>query len=290
MIDLHSHSSASDGADSPSSLVIKASKLGLVALAITDHDTLFGLDEAEEQAKLSNLLVIRGVELEVNFPTGDFHLLGLNLGKNVLALEQKLKQQQQKREERNKLIIEKINSHLNLTSSYSAVQSLAKGVVGRLHFAKYLVEQKKCRTIQEAFDRYLRRGAPCYAPKEAMELDEALALIKQAGGKSVLAHPLSLFIALSKLPETLKKLHQQGLQGIEAYHSYCTLGQGKRLEQMANVLNLEVTAGSDYHGENRQDRKLGYSCKGKVAIDNRFAQWLLSEQQQQLINHSQRPL
>jgi predicted metal-dependent phosphoesterase TrpH len=284
MIDLHSHSTASDGADTPIELINEALNMKISALALTDHDTLAGLDEAAAACRDKPLLLLRGVELEILFPKGEFHLLGLNLRKESRALADKLRMQQQKREERNHIILDKMNKELLLNAHYNEIEALAGGVVGRIHFARYLIARGKVKTIKAAFDRYLGAGRPFYTEKEALLLEEAVALIKDAGGKSVIAHPLSLYMSWGRLPETLKNIRAAGVEGLEAYHSQCTLNEAQRLEALAGELGFFVTAGSDYHGQNRRDRLLGHTCGGRLPIENCFIEPLLDDEQRKFFN------
>lgn len=262
MIDLHTHSTASDGLDSPRLLIQKAKAKGLLALALTDHDTLDGWREAEQEAGEA-LLFLRGVELEIAWPSGEFHLLGLNLTGDTACLEALLVKQRQFRRERNETIIEKMRG-LGMDAEYAAIAELALGgIIGRPHFADYLVRHGKARSIQGAFDKYLAYGRPLFAPKKAISLEEALEAVHAAAGKAIVAHPLSLYLSWGKLPEAIKKMHAAGLDGVEAFHSQNSARESQRLCEIASSFGLFVTCGSDYHGKKRPDRQLGYSSAGQ---------------------------
>jgi len=217
-------------------------------------------------AAAGKLTFIRGVELQIEWPRGDFHLLGLNLTTNTGKLEERLTLQRRQREERNLIILDKINRHFKLSLNYSEVTGLAGGVVGRLHFAYLLVKLGKVKNVKVAFDKYLAIGRPCYEGKDGLPFAEAVSLIKEAGGKDILAHPMLLYLSLSKLAEVVATLKQQGLDGLEAYHSQVTVGKAGQLKTLAEQFNLIITGGSDYHGNIRKDRQLGYTCGQKLTI------------------------
>ena len=278
MIDLHTHSSASDGSFSPSALIKEAEKRGLSALALTDHDTVDGLEEAAKAAGESGIRFIPGIELEIiwnedapaSSAGGEFHLLGLGLKRlssDFLAAVEKLAR---RREERNLEIVDRMNK-AGVAVSYDEIRTLAgetdlKGQrhsIGRPHFAAFLVNRKIVRNREQAFIRYLGRGKPFYIPKAGLEFERAAALIRDSGGIAVLAHPMSLYVAWGRLPNLIKNLKERGLDGIEAWHPTSKVSACKRLEDLGKKLELCVTAGSDFHGEARPDRKLGITAGGK---------------------------
>lgn len=290
MIDLHTHSTASDGLDSPTSLVQLAHQQGLTALALTDHDTLAGLDEAAAEAKKCGLFFVRGVEVAIAWPSGEFHLLGLNMrsgnDSGVKALEALLATQQEHRITRNEEIIRLMNA-AGFACQMSDVEKMSEGnVVGRVHFAHYLVQIKAVKSYQEAFDRYLAYGRPCYVAKEALPLEVAVQAIHAAGGKAIVAHPLSLYMSFGKLPEVFTQLKEVGVDGIEVYHSYCKKRQSERLLELALAHNFVVTGGSDYHGHKRIDRRLGHSTAGMV-LPHTLLEGLLDAKQWDAYQHSQ---
>ncbi len=282
MIDLHTHSTASDGLDSPQKLVQLAHQQGLTALALTDHDTLAGLDEAASEAAKLGLFFVRGVEVEIIWPTGEFHLLGLNMragdDAGVQALEKILAAQGERRTARNEEIINLINAEGFACELADVAQMTTGGVVGRVHFAHYLVKIQAVKGYQEAFDRYLAHGRSCYVRKEALPLEVAVGVIHAAGGKAVIAHPLSLYMSWSKLPEVFAQLKEAGVDGIEVYHSYCKRRQSERLLELAEQHDFMITGGSDYHGHKRVDRRLGHSTAGMV-LPETLLQGLLDGEQ-----------
>jgi predicted metal-dependent phosphoesterase TrpH len=271
MVDLHSHSTCSDGSLSPGALVARAAGLGLSALALTDHDTLSGLPEAAEAARAAGLRFIPGVEIEISFSVGEFHLLGLGLRDCPAGLETRLKYIQAERCQRNREIIRKMTED-GLPVSLGEVTALSGGqIVSRLHFAQVLVSRGLCKSIETAFARFLTPGQPYFAEKKALALAEAADLIHTAGGKAVLAHPHTLRLGWAALEKRLAQFKEEGLDGLEAWHSNATLRECRRLEKLAAKMGLLVTAGSDFHGDSMRGRRLGRSCEG-LPIEDRFAE------------------
>jgi len=265
MIDLHTHSTASDGSFSPSALIAEAVKRGLSAIALTDHDTTGGLKEAAKAAKESGIRFIPGVEIEIAWNSnGEFHLLGLGLGELKDGFTGVMEELRRRREKRNLEIVDRMNK-AGIEVSYSEInnQAAAGHSIGRPHFAAYMAEKKIVKNRNQAFSRYLGKGRPFYIPKVGLEFDLALKTIHESGGIAVLAHPMSLYTAWGKLPELIKSFKEKGLDGIEAWHPSTKVSSCKRLEELGRKLDLYITAGSDFHGEARRDRKLGITAGGR---------------------------
>lgn len=271
MIDLHSHSTASDGSFSPSQLIDEAKRRNLSLLALTDHDTTAGLAEAHTRSQELGIQFIPGVEIEIAWEPGEFHLLGLGLTKLNDEFQEALANLARMREDRNLKILDQMKE-LGVEADYGEIQKLAEGkVVGRPHFATLLVQRGIVKNRQQAFSRYLAKGKPFYAPKGALELSEALRLIKATGAVAILAHPLSLFVSWGKLPQVVEELKSQGLDGLEAWHPTAKVRSCQRLELLGKSLGLLVTAGSDFHGASRPDRRLGRTA-GDREIEARYAE------------------
>jgi len=277
VIDLHTHSSASDGSLTPSNLVAEAIHRNLTAIALTDHDTISGLEEAAAAAAEKGIRFIPGVELQILFngeSGGEFHLLGLGINRLTAGFTAAVAELARRREERNLEIIDKMKKS-GIDVSYDEIKSLAPGVenegnsIGRPHFADFLTRRKIVKNREQAFARYLSKGKPFYMPKAGLDFDVAAAVIKESGGLAVLAHPMSLYVAWGRLPELIKGLKDRGLDGLEAWHPTAKVSSCRRLEELGRKLNLLVTAGSDFHGEARPDRKLGITSGGKK-IDESF--------------------
>ena len=270
VIDLHTHSTASDGCYSPSELVQLAYEKNLKVLALTDHDTVSGIDEAKAKAKEVGIEFVSGVELNIEWPTGEFHLLGLGLKEISPSLSELIKNQQENRENRNKIIVQKMNEIGVDVTIEQLYEHFETKNLGRPHLAQYLVEKKVVKNRQKAFDIYLAKGRPLYEKKSGCNLDQAIIAIKESGGIPVLAHPMSLYISWGKLEDVLINLHERGIEGLEAYHPGVRLGEAKRLEELALKLGFFVTAGSDFHGEKvRKDRRLGHTA-GDIKIEDKY--------------------
>jgi predicted metal-dependent phosphoesterase TrpH len=277
MIDLHTHSNASDGSLSPTELVAEAGRRGLTALALPDHDTTEGLEEAREAARKEGIHFIPGIEIEITWEAppglpgapGEFHLLGLGISRPCPAFREAVAELFRRREARNLEILDRMRE-LSIDADYGEVRALSGGhSVGRPHFAALLVNRRIVKNREQAFARYLGRGKPLYVPKTGMEFERAAALIKESGGLAVLAHPMSLYVAWGRLPELIQGLKERGLAGIEAWHPTAKIRACKRLEDLGNALGLCITAGSDFHGEARPDRRLGVTA-GDRKIEEAF--------------------
>jgi len=256
VVDLHTHSTASDGTLSPRELVYLAKKVGLKALALTDHDTIDGLPEAYQTAKEEGLPFLCGVEISVKFDgPGHFHLLGYFL-EPPEELKEVLDKLKSARAERNKKMVEKLRE-LGIDITLEELKSLASGEIGRPHFAYLLVKKGYVKSIEEAFERYLKKGAPAYFPKALLTEEEAISAIKKAKGIPVLAHPITLKLSDEALRSYLIRLKELGLMGVEVYYSEHTKEYTKFLERLADELALIKTGGSDFHGQNKPDIKLG---------------------------------
>lgn len=256
-IDLHLHTTYSDGSLPPAEVVALAHQAGVTAMAITDHDTVEGIPEARETATRLGIEMIAGIEISSRFGERELHILGYFLDWQDPTLQNRLTTLRESRHARNPRIIEKLNE-LGLDLTYEEVRALAgTDSVGRPHIARVLLEKRYVKTANEAFDRYLAEGALAYVPRELPEPAQAIAWIREAQGLPVLAHPSWLKPhqdGLSKLCETLKA---EGLLGIEVYYSTHKPRQTSEYSQIAHRLDLLVTGGSDFHGLTRPDIKVG---------------------------------
>jgi predicted metal-dependent phosphoesterase TrpH len=272
MIDLHTHSNASDGSLSPAALIDAAADQGLSAIALTDHDTIDGIEAARREARLRGIRFIPGVELEIarsrKIVQGEFHLLGLGIDCPSGAFLEAAAELTRLREERNLKILGCMRDQ-GIPVTLEEVAALSGGgSIGRPHFASLLVKRGIVRTQEQAFSRFLAQGKPFYIPKGALEFNRALKIIKESGGIAVLAHPMSLYVSWGRLPALIGELKEQGLDGIEAWHPTAKFRACKRLEVLGLSLGLYITAGSDFHGESRPDRKLGITAGGRKIEDS----------------------
>lgn len=267
-IDLHTHTTASDGSLTPAQLVRYASQKGVTVIAITDHDTIDGNAEAMAEGKREGVTVVPGVEISVDYSPGSMHMLGFFIDFNNNALGGKLKQLQDSRADRNPRIIEKLNQ-LGIHITYQEVIDISGGgQVGRPHIAQVLLQKGYTRSIQEAFDRYLGKGAPAYFDKFRLEPARAIEMIAEAGGVPVLAHPFTLNCShAEELERLVKNLIPLGLAGIEVYYSEHAPHQISVYESIAKRHHLLMTGGSDFHGVNVEGIDLG---KGRGGLNIPF--------------------
>lgn len=248
MIDLHVHSTFSDGSLTPEELVELAVKSGLTAMALTDHDGVMGIDRFMAACQQQGLRGIPGVEISIEMSGGTMHLLGYFMDHHHPQFLAALIRLRRGREERNQFILERLNS-LGLSLTWEEVASLAKeDVVGRPHFAQAIIAKGYVKNKDDAFGKYLGKGKPAYVERDRFTVEEGVELIRQAGGVPVLAHPYTLNMGNRRLRAFLAELNEKGVQGIETYYSEHSREQLRFCLHMARELNWVVTGGSDFHG------------------------------------------
>ena len=280
MIDLHVHTTASDGQYTPSQIVQKAAEKNLKAIAITDHDTVAGLEEAKTAGKALGVTVVPGIELNITFPTGEFHLLGLGIKTPSPTLNNIVETVIKNRNDRNAQIIAKMNEDGVPLTQEELQADFPNTVIGRPHFAAELVKHGVVKTRQQAFDQYLARGRKWYVPRVCTNLDEAIVALRESGAVPVVAHPMSLYLSWGRLPDFLKDCYEKGIVGIEAFHPGARVTECLRLEELGRKIGFIITAGSDFHGEKiRSDRRLGHTCGGKKIDDKYYFEELLKVMQ-----------
>ncbi len=262
-IDLHIHSTASDGTVAPSEILIKAGKSGLRAISITDHDTTEGCREALQQGIPTDLLFLSGVEISTNPPpsypgSGSFHVLGYALDLDDRVLNQMLGHLQDSRKNRNPTIINRL-SELGVAISLAEVRAISgRGQIGRPHIAKALLKKQIVPSIDSAFDRYLGYGKPAYVDKARVDFPEAVRTIHNAGGIAILAHPGLLTPPEGYLFETfLDELVAMGIDGLEAYYPEHGEKQTRYYVDLARKKGLLVTGGTDFHGSMKPEIHMG---------------------------------
>lgn len=267
-IDLHAHTTASDGSLTPTELVRKAAGLGLAALAVTDHDTIAGLSEALGAAADVGLDVVPGVELSVEDDGGRFHLLGLLIDPQNETLLHTLEEIRRSRAARNAQMAEKMAA-LGLPVTMDDVRTEAgedAQVIARPHFAQALIKKGVVGSVAEAFEKYLSTGKPLYMPKQVLTPKDAIALLHGAGGLAVMAHPGLVPLGDEALAQRVAALAaEDGMDGIEAYYSQHSAEQTERFLALAQRLNLIVTGGSDFHGTPKPHVPLGVVYEGQAA-------------------------
>lgn len=245
--DLHCHTSASDGLLTPWELVKSAAEKGLKAIGITDHDTLSGWKEADLAGKHFGIDIVRGVELNTDWGGVEVHILGYEMNSQVTLIEDKLSELREARFRRVYSIVEKLQD-LGVPIQKAEVEKVTKGEsVGRPHIAQVLVNKGVVGSIREAFDHYIGAGAPAYVPRYKITPEEAIVLVRKAGGVAVLAHP-----GIYSLDKGIAQWVNAGLQGIEVCHSEHTKEDEKKYRELAKEYGLLMTGGSDFHGEERK--------------------------------------
>lgn len=256
LIDLHTHSSESDGSLSPEELVFTAKNEGLSAIALCDHDTTFGLESFIKAGSKAGIECIPGVEISATWPDGNCHIVGLGYKGRNAELEEILQKIRESREDRNIVIIKKLKE-LGIHITMQDITEIAGGdVIGRPHMARVMVQKGAVASVQEAFDRFLTKGAPAYVDRFHLPPGSAVEMLKKAGCIPVLAHPVQLHLNASELENLVQELIPYGLAAIEAYSSYD--GAHDLYLALAEKYSLAATGGSDFHGASKPDHKLGY--------------------------------
>ena len=265
-VDLHTHSTASDGQLSPAHLMQLAESHQLAAVALTDHDTTSGLAEARVAAtEFPKLQLVPGIEVSAQFDGGTLHILGLDIDEHNAQLQEMLRQLREARNERNPKIIAalcKLGVEISMEEVVLTARSFDPGksheIIGRVHIAETLRRKRVVKTIEEAFTRFLGNKAPAYVDKERMVPSDAVGAIRASGGVAVLAHPPQLNCEnYAQLERILRSLIRAGLNGIEAYHTDNSPEQTRFYLDLARKHNLVVTGGSDFHGKAKEQAVLG---------------------------------
>ncbi|RJX27219.1 MAG: PHP domain-containing protein [Desulfurivibrio sp.] len=255
-IDLHLHSSCSDGTMTPAELVREAVRAGISGVALTDHDTIEGIDEALEEGKRQGVEVLAGIEISAYLDDIPMHILGYGFRHRDAVLLQSLKKIQAARNERNEGILAKLNG-LGIAATREDLRRHSRtGQTGRPHIARLLIEKKVVRTIDEAFYRYLRKGGLAYVERRRLMAADAIAMITAAGGIAVLAHPLTIDQTMLTLPAVLLEMKGIGLEGVEAYYPIYSATVRQKLIALCQQMGLLITGGSDFHGTIRNGLSL----------------------------------
>jgi hypothetical protein len=266
-VDLHSHSTASDGTFAPADVVRLAHEAGLVGLALTDHDTVAGLGEAAEAAAALGMTFVPGIEISAVPPVenGTLHILGYRVDPSNAVLQEMTRQLIDARDNRNPRIIAALQGLGIDVTMEEAVAQAGGGVLGRPHIAALMVRKGVVKTIKQAFDEYLGQGGKAYFDKERLSPRDAVARIHQAGGLAVLAHPVQLRTTNdAQLLTVLKDLVDLGLDGVEVLHSDHGPDEVEKYDRFAGRYNLLKTGGSDFHGTNKKDINLGVAGGRRV--------------------------
>ena len=271
-VDLHIHTTASDGSLSPEEIVKKAEKLRYKAIAITDHDTVDGLKKALKEAKKRRVEVIPGIEINTEYEGHEVHILGYFIDYTDPNLLKKIEYYKKLRVKRVRKIVNKLNK-MGFEIDMNDVLEFAKGpAIGRSHIARAMRKKDYVQSTSEAFDKYIGIGKPAYVNRERMSPEKSIKLIKQCGGIPVLAHP-----GLVGSDQVVKKIIEFGVKGLEVFYYEHSKGQEEKYRTMARENNLIVTGGSDDHGPGNKD---GFRL-GKIRLD-----YELVEKMKECINQS----
>ena len=261
--DLHMHSTFSDGALTPAELVNLAEKSGLQAMSLTDHDTVEGQPQAFGAARQKNIDIISGIELSASIASRPVHILGYGLDYNDAPLLAELKKIQQARKTRNSKIIRKLQDIGIDIEEENLRRYSQSGQTGRPHFAHLLIDRHLVKNNQEAFDRYLGPNGLAYTPRQILEAEKAIGIIRQARGAPVLAHTFTLGVLPDDLKQLVRELTDYGLAGIEVYYPQHSQQFQDELKKICAEFNLLETAGSDFHDIKRSGTRLGFRHHSK---------------------------
>ena len=258
-VDLHTHSTASDGVCSPRQLAELAKRAGLAGFALTDHDTVAGVAEAADESRKLGVLFVGGIEISVAYPRpGTMHILGYRIDPDSRALAELAAFQIESRDQRNPQVIARLRE-LGVEITMEEVAALAgSGVIGRPHIARVLVRKGYVSSVKQAFERYLGQGVRAYVDRERLAPRRALELIRAAGGIAVLAHPVQLRTENdAELQRVVKDLADLGLAGLEVMHPDHSAELVLKYSELAGRMKLLRTGGSDFHGIDRKEVGLG---------------------------------
>ena len=265
MIDLHVHSTFSDGTLTPTQLVEHAMENHLTAFALTDHDTVDGLGEAFQAAEDKPIKVISGIEFSTEYNSQDIHIVGLFVDHRNKAFQDMTQLLIRRRLERNEEMIRRFNTNGIPVTYEELTQGNPNAVITRAHFARYLVEHQIVKIPNEAFKKYLDPGCPYFIPREYIQPEDGIEIIRKAGGVPILAHPLHYKLPQKELEALIVRLKDAGLMGIEVKYSNHTLQDEYYAGQLASRFHLLASGGSDFHGANKPAIDIG-TGRGNLAV------------------------
>jgi predicted metal-dependent phosphoesterase TrpH len=270
MIDLHTHSTASDGKLTPAELMRHAKAMGVEVIALTDHDTLSGLEEAFEEAEKVGIELIPGVEISAENNPGTLHMLGYYVDPSDAELVETLSWLRGGRDDRNHMILVKL-AELGCPLQWDEVAALAGGEsMGRPHIATAMLNRGYVSSFNDAFDRYLGKGGAAYTDRDKMTPEIAVERIRSAGGLPVLAHPQTLSLSDDELSDLLGRLASMGLAGVEVYYYSHSEEETALYLSLARKYGLIATGGSDFHGPGMIETRLGVG-RGNMNIPRSVA-------------------
>ena len=257
IIDLHVHSTESDGTLTPEDLVAEAKKAELAAFALTDHDTCQGVGKAMPLAASAGIELIPGIELSTDYHGKEVHIVGLYIDIENEQLLKKTAEYRKCRSERNALMVEALRKEGLSITMEELVAENPDCVITRANIARFLYEHGQIKSVREAFDRYIGDHCKCYVGRLKVASTDAVRLIKEAGGTAILAHPLLYGLSNTNLQKMIDALKPVGLDGLEAIYSTYTTGEEQQMKRLARENGLLISGGSDFHGSNKPDIALG---------------------------------
>ena len=257
IIDLHVHSTESDGTLTPEDLVAEAKKAELAAFALTDHDTCQGVGKAMPLAASAGIELIPGIELSTDYHGKEVHIVGLYIDIENEQLLKKTAEYRKGRSERNALMVEALQKEGLSITMEELVAENPDCVITRANIARFLYEHGQMKSVREAFDRYIGDHCKCYVGRLKVASTDAVRLIKEAGGTAILAHPLLYGLSNTNLQKMIDELKPAGLDGLEAIYSTYTTGEEQQMKRLARENGLLISGGSDFHGSNKPDIALG---------------------------------
>lgn len=265
LIDLHTHSTESDGTLSPEELIKHAKEQGLSAIALTDHDAISGIEKARPVADELGLEFVPGVELSTDYQGQEVHILGYYIDTEQPEFLKQLKEFVDTREQRNeKMAVLLQQEGFDITMDALTAEN-PDSVITRAHFARYLVEHGFVKDRETVFAKYLGDGCKCYVPREKITPFEAIRLIQLGGGLAFFAHPVLCHMNHDRLRFFIKSLKEAGLNGLEAIYSMNAPGDERNMIKFAEEFDLLISGGSDFHGSNKPQIQLG-AGKGNLRI------------------------
>ena len=268
-IDLHTHSTASDGSFTPTQVIEAAVRAGLKAVALTDHDTIAGIPEAMAAAEKYDIEFIPGIELSAFYLNQEVHIVGLFLNINDEQFIQRLESFREIRDQRNTAMIQKMTD-AGIDISIEKIREIdGDAVITRANFARYLLHIGYISSIDEAFDKYLSPGKPFFVPKTGVTPEDAIRAICDNGGIAILAHPLSYKFSSSQLDTCIKLLKSYGLKGIETRYSTFSAADERDMKRLADRHGLLYSGGSDFHGNVKSHISIGKGV-GKLLVPYDF--------------------
>ena len=266
-VDLHTHSTCSDGSYTVKELLDYAHEKNLAAIALTDHDTVGGLDEAIEYSKkFSDMEFVPGIEFSTLNEGKDVHVVGLYIDHHNTEFAANLEKFKNSRIERNIKMCNKLKNEAGIDITYDALlEAFPNTSITRAHYAKYMMDLGVVKSRQEVFDRYIGDNCPYFVPREDISPEDAIEQILLAGGVPILAHPVLYHMSDAKLEALVVRLKEVGLMGIEAIYTTYEAYEERQIKELAAKYNLLISGGSDFHGTNKKDIDLGVGY-GKLYV------------------------